>query len=154
MSKIRTSLKMPAPERICSKDFIFPTTPVPPQRIRSLDWTPGSGFAGIPLEPITSKVPMKRSRPRDRRSDPIYVGQLKVKKVLALVHFDDDSPTSRRMRAKRKKISNEGTAPFGRNATTARNLLDLATQSTTDIFARRNLGPSQLLENTAYATYS
>ena len=145
VSQIRTSLRVPAPERICSEDFIFPTTPATPQTTRSLDWTPGSGFAGLHLESMSRKLPMKRSRQRDRRSDPIYVGQLKVKKVLALTHLDDDSPTTRRTRLMRKKFSNEGTAPFSENAATARNLLDLATHSSTDKVPRRHV-PSSYLE--------
>lgn len=148
MSKIRASLKVPAPERICSKDFIFPTTPATPPKIRSLDWTPGSGFAGLPLEPRSpsSKVPMKRSRLRDRRSDPIYAGQLKVKKASALAHSSDNSPIARRMRAKRIKLGNERTAPFSENSATARSLLDLAAHSSTDKVARRNIQSSYMAD--------
>jgi len=87
---------------------------------------------------------MKRSRQRDRRSDPIYVGQLKVKKVLAPTHLDDDSPTTRRTRAKRKKFGNEAAAPFRENAANARSLLDLATHPSTDKVPRRNVQSSYL----------
>jgi len=87
---------------------------------------------------------MKCSRKRDRRSDPIYVGQLRVKKVLAPTHLDDDSPTTRRTRAKRKRLTNEGTAPFSESAATARSLLDLATRSPTSKVARRNIQSSYL----------
>lgn len=133
---------MLAPERICSKDFIFPATPATPPGKRSLDWTPGSGFAGLSLESMSRKVPVKRSRLCDRSSDPLYVGQLKVKNVLAPTHRDDDSPTTRRTRVKRKKFNNEGTAPFSENAATARSLLDQAAHSSTHKFARRNVQSS------------
>lgn len=89
-------------------------------------------------------MPLKRSRLWDRRSDPLHVGQLKVRNVLAPAHLDDDSPTTRRTRAKRKKFSNQGTAPFSEHAATARSFLDQAAHSSADKVARRNVQSSYM----------
>ncbi|KAL8823315.1 MAG: hypothetical protein Q9191_005973 [Dirinaria sp. TL-2023a] len=50
---------------ICVKDFKFPTIPTTPKSKCSTEWTPGSGFQGMSLEP-QGRVPFTKQQPRRR----------------------------------------------------------------------------------------
>ena len=130
VKKPRSLPELLAAERISSKDFKFPTAPVTPQRVRSAEWTPGSGFTGLSLSSTTGDAFRKCSKRIGRQSDVIHLKELKCPKAVALASPDEEHHLNpRKGRRKNRHPNNEGNASFSLDSAKARNLLSLASHS-------------------------
>lgn len=137
--KLRRSLKGSTAERISPEDFKFPVTTATPQKGIVTDWTPGSGFSGLPSDFTSKESSGKHRRPKVRHPDPLVIRKLKVTKILSSRIRSDVSTNSGKKRAKYISLGNKNNTLFAKSAAHS---LDLAGQLSADEAPGAIGGPS------------